>query len=92
MFFFLPTDSVKEVEEYMLSNEYVQFEHMMTISAKKKINTSKLKDKLREYLDYYSEQRRLLEMEDTMASRDDVNNFRSSLMISITEHKHRKLI
>ncbi|CAE1246955.1 Probable GTP-binding protein OBGM, mitochondrial,GTP-binding protein 10 homolog,GTP-binding protein 10,GTPase Obg [Acanthosepion pharaonis] len=64
-------DSVKEVEEYMLSNEYVQFEHMMTISAKKKINTSKLKDKLREYLDYYSEQRRLLEMEDTMASRDD---------------------
>lgn len=85
-------DSVKEVEEYMLPNEYVQFEHMMTISAKKKINTSELKDKLREYLDYYSEQRRLLEMEDTMASRDDVNKFRSSLLVSITEHKHRKLI
>lgn len=76
----------------MLPNEYVQFEHMMTISAKKKINTSELKDKLREYLDYYSEQRRLLEMEDTMASRDDVNKFRSSLLVSITEHKHRKLI
>ena len=76
----------------MCPNECVQFDYMMTISAKKKNGTSELKEKLREYLDFYAEQQHLSEIEDTMDRKEAVNKFRSSLTTHTAEHKQRKLI
>lgn len=85
-------ESLKDVNESMFPNECIQFDYGMTISAKKKIATSELKEKLRETLNFYAEKKQLAEMEDKMIIRDDVHKFRSSLVTHTTEHKHRKLI
>ncbi|CAI9728447.1 GTP-binding protein 10 [Octopus vulgaris] len=85
-------ESLANMEKYMLPNENVTFDHVMTISAKKRIATEELKLKIREFLDIYNEQILIKEKQETMEIFDDVVKFQKTLQTHTTENKLRKLV
>ncbi|GAB1601170.1 GTP-binding protein 10-like [Argonauta hians] len=85
-------NSSNYLNEDILPSENIQFDHVTTISAKKKLGTEELKLKIREILDVYHEQQLMLAKQETMESFDDVVKFQKTLRTHTRENKFRKLI